>query len=745
MTVSRRLVEFKIPPACRRVVCIVLMCVATTALLAACDDEPIPTATTQPANTLTPVATSTPTSSATLTPTPTAMAIATPTPEPAATPTPEPAATPTQEPAATPTQEPAATPTPEPAATPTPEPAATPEPLTSPQIFDKVSPSIAFIETVTGTGSGVLIDGGYVVTNAHVVWPFDTVRVVFPDGSEFHGVPVKGWDLLADLAVLGPIDTPIDTLALVDGESLPIGTDTFLIGYPGEVEEFPQPTIARGLLSRIREWESIGTTYLQTDAPVIGGQSGGAVVSNMGEVIGISGLAFTEGNFGVAASSADILPKVRQIITGEDPSGLGDRRVPLEGGDLSHEVVLPSFWAQRAYVVNEPSGTVIDFEFAGDNDGALTAYDSFGTELLNLDDGSTGAEVGSFVTEYDGPRFLIARQLSETPDDFTLTGNRRLIPLHDPDDGRQIQVGQSIRGNIDFPGDIDYLFVHLKEGETIEILARSALVDTFLTIDYLGAVDEQIIIDDDSGGGLFGLDSMIVYRAPHLGSYFVVVETVIDHAPGGYVITIDAAGPDAATTSMTRASLFGEPDATSTIGPPSDFRLAELRSAFTGLPASFEEVEPAELELSIEALGLEYYFSDLAVFLNADPFEGIMAASGHIGEPERKALDQEMSSDAILDDLVQGFLSTGSAGQEGYELHESGLLDSSTVGANSFGGYLEFTTEGTPLRVELIMFRRGNLVAVVYFLSLPGTQPSVSVQEAARMLDAKMSDIILER
>ena len=745
MTVSRRLVEFKIPPACRRVVCIVLMCVATTALLAACDDEPIPTATTQPANTLTPVATSTPTSSATLTPTPTAMAIATPTPEPAATPTPEPAATPTPEPAATPTQEPAATPTPEPAATPTPEPAATPEPLTSPQIFDKVSPSIAFIETVTGTGSGVLIDGGYVVTNAHVVWPFDTVRVVFPDGSEFHGVPVKGWDLLADLAVLGPIDTPIDTLALVDGESLPIGTDTFLIGYPGEVEEFPQPTIARGLLSRIREWESIGTTYLQTDAPVIGGQSGGAVVSNMGEVIGISGLAFTEGNFGVAASSADILPKVRQIITGEDPSGLGDRRVPLEGGDLSHEVVLPSFWAQRAYVVNEPSGTVIDFEFAGDNDGALTAYDSFGTELLNLDDGSTGAEVGSFVTEYDGPRFLIARQLSETPDDFTLTGNRRLIPLHDPDDGRQIQVGQSIRGNIDFPGDIDYLFVHLKEGETIEILARSALVDTFLTIDYLGAVDEQIIIDDDSGGGLFGLDSMIVYRAPHLGSYFVVVETVIDHAPGGYVITIDAAGPDAATTSMTRASLFGEPDATSTIGPPSDFRLAELRSAFTGLPASFEEVEPAELELSIEALGLEYYFSDLAVFLNADPFEGIMAASGHIGEPERKALDQEMSSDAILDDLVQGFLSTGSAGQEGYELHESGLLDSSTVGANSFGGYLEFTTEGTPLRVELIMFRRGNLVAVVYFLSLPGTQPSVSVQEAARMLDAKMSDIILER
>ena len=56
----------------------------------------------------------------------------------------------------------------------------------------------------TGIGSGVLIEGGYVVTNAHVVWPYNTTRVVFPDGSEFDGVQVKGSDLLPDWAVLGP-------------------------------------------------------------------------------------------------------------------------------------------------------------------------------------------------------------------------------------------------------------------------------------------------------------------------------------------------------------------------------------------------------------------------------------------------------------------------------------------------------------------------------------------------------------
>lgn len=39
------------------------------------------------------------------------------------------------------------------------------------------------------------------VTNAHVVWPFETVRVTFPDGSEHLDVPVIGWDLMADLAI----------------------------------------------------------------------------------------------------------------------------------------------------------------------------------------------------------------------------------------------------------------------------------------------------------------------------------------------------------------------------------------------------------------------------------------------------------------------------------------------------------------------------------------------------------------
>ncbi len=65
------------------------------------------------------------------------------------------------------------------------------------------------------------------------------------------------------------------------------------------------------------------------------------------------------------------------------------------------------------------------------------------------------------------------------------------------------------------------------------------------------------------------------------------------------------------------------------------------------------------------------------------------------------------------------------------------------VGDNSFGAYLDIGGEAGPLRVELIKFRRGNLFGSVY--SFAGIEPLVSVEELARMLDAKMQEVISAR
>lgn len=419
-----------------------------------------------------------------------------------------------------------------------PIPTAVAETLTRPQVFDKVSPAIAFIQTEIGSGSGVLIEGGYVVTNAHVVWPFDAARVVFPDGTEFGRVPVKGWDLLTDLAVLGPIDAPTQAATLLDGESIPTGSEMYLIGYPGEVEAYPRPAFVPGSLSRLREWKPAGITYFQVDALIIGGQSGGALVSAAGEVIGISGFKFME-EFALAASSADILPRIRQIIAGEDPSGLGERRLPLQGGVRRHELTLQSYG--DAYILNEPAGTAIEVELSGADEGGFRIFDAMGLELTDEKTDSF-----SFVTKRSGPHFLVVSESGSGR--FALIANRPFTRFDDPERDKQIPVGHSLHGNIDYPADIDIFFLRLEKDETVEIVARSALADTYLAI--RDPIAEEWASDYDSGGGLFGEDARVIFQAPQTGEYDLVVADVSLSAPGGYVISVKRAEETDALTPL---------------------------------------------------------------------------------------------------------------------------------------------------------------------------------------------------
>ena len=363
---------------------------------------------------------------------------------------------------------------------------------------------------------------------------------------------------MADLAVLGPIDVQVPTLELVEGEGLAVGTEAFLIGYPGEVEAFPQPAITRGLISRYREWESIGITYFQTDATIAGGQSGGVLVSGEGEVIGVSGLMFSEADFGLIASSADVMPRIRDLISGRDPSGLGERRIPTARAELHESVSLRHDWDQRAFMIDEPVGTVIEVKVTSFLNSAFAIYDSLGIEVLFVDEHETAPESGSFTVEYSEPYFLVVWQSSQAVGRHTIDLSHNLIPLTDPDDGLTLEVGQQIVGNIDFPGDVDRFSLTLEYGETVEVVARSGLADPFLLIDFPDAGSVEIIFDDDSGGGLFGLDSKIVYQAPFAGIFSVIIFDPDYLAPGGYVISVEAADQDATLTSTTYDSLFDE-------------------------------------------------------------------------------------------------------------------------------------------------------------------------------------------
>ena len=507
--------------------------------------EPTATASIPPSPSAVPTNTAEPTATATVPPSP--SAVPTNTAEPTATPTvpPSPSAVPTNtaEPTATPTVPPSPSPVPTNTAEPTATAAVPPATLgdKSPaEVYALVAPSVPFIETAAGTGSGILIEGGYVVTNYHVVWPYESVWVVFPDGTELANVPVVGWDPMADLAVLGPVNVAAQALTLSDGEGTALGSELLLVGYPAEVDLFPSPTITRGILSRFREWERLGMTYFQTDAAIAGGQSGGALVNARGEVIGISTFSFSEAGFGLAASSVDIMPIVAKLTRGELTSGLGDRRIPVGRGSFEVDVELRNYWDTRSFVFDATAGTILEVAIEGQGDGWLHVSDAFGP-ILEVNDAYTGVEYGTAEVLTNGTHFLQVELASGESSSFELSSSVRLRPLNDPDDGRIIRIGETVVGSLDHLKDWDWDSIRLNESETVRISADSFNVDTLIYVDFPKSRDDQVVSDDDSGGGLFGTNSELVYRAPHTGEYFVAVTDATENAIGGYYLSVDAA------------------------------------------------------------------------------------------------------------------------------------------------------------------------------------------------------------
>lgn len=438
----------------------------------------------------------------------------------------------------------APTPAPPPTVAPSPTPPPTAVVVDPRAIYRAVSPSVAYVETPLSQGSGVIVEGGYVVTNAHVVWPFGTVRVAFSDGSEFVDAPVVGWDLLTDLAIVGPLETSLPALEMADGESLEVGDDLFLIGYPGEEERFPQPALTRGILSRTREWERPSVTYFQADTLIAGGQSGGVLVDGMGQVIGISGFTFTEAGFGLVASAADLLPRVRGLVAGEDVSGLGDRIPPTSGSGVTEtSYTLDSFWDSQIYVLNPSIDAFFEVEIEGDNDGAITIYDLFGDTLASADEDFTGLERAEGTADLEGPFFVHLEQFDESSGEFVLRSSEPLYPWVDPDDEGFLAVGETRLGNIDYPGDLDFFILTLGAGETVLIEIDSVAIDPLLSIDFTGASEGDFVTDDDGGGGLFGLNSELRYVAPESGDYFIIVQDALGSDVGGYYLSVTADEP----------------------------------------------------------------------------------------------------------------------------------------------------------------------------------------------------------
>ena len=406
-------------------------------------------------------------------------------------------------------------------------------------VFEAASPALAYIETGVGTGSGILVDGGLVLTAAHVVWPERDVRVVFPNGTERRRARVVAADPISDIAV-------VDVSAVAglpaparigDPSRLEPGSPVFLIGYPGETDEVPQPTISQGIVSRLREWAPVDWSFLQTDATTIGGQSGGAVVSAGGEVVGLTNFLLG-GEFGLSAAIDDVQERVDRLLAGEDVGGIGDR-LPPEGGEVTEAtVVLDHFYDSVAYVVDTSIFRDVVVSVRSEAEVALTAIAADAFIEASSADGEAFQEI-SFQVTLDAPHFIEVRSLAISAQEVTVRSSTLMTPWIDEDDGQQLAPGDTVAGSIDYPGESDWFTIQLIKGQAVTIEVDSVAFDPSLTIDTADNFAEAKAFDADRGGGLFGWNPRVTFTADETGEFLVVVEDIDLTGPGAYFVTVE--------------------------------------------------------------------------------------------------------------------------------------------------------------------------------------------------------------
>ena len=172
-----------------------------------------------------------------------------------------------------------------------------------------------------GSGSGIIFqDDGYIVTNQHVIDGASEISVILNTGDEFTAKLV-GQDTKTDLAVLkiDPGSTKLTAATLGDSTTVQVGETAVAIGNPMG-QEF-SGSVTSGIISAVNRTMNIDNrTYnlLQTDAAINSGNSGGALINQYGEVIGINSVKLSttgvEG-MGFAIPINDVMTVAEQIRT----------------------------------------------------------------------------------------------------------------------------------------------------------------------------------------------------------------------------------------------------------------------------------------------------------------------------------------------------------------------------------------------------------------------------------------------
>ena len=207
-----------------------------------------------------------------------------------------------------------------------------------------------------GAGSGVIISSdGYIVTNNHVIDKADELTVTLNDRRQFTATLV-GTDPTTDIALLKIDAKDLPTIPIGQSDALKIGEWVLAVGNPFNLTS----TVTAGIVSAKARSISVGSSklgiesFIQTDAAVNPGNSGGALVNTAGELVGINTAIYSQtGNY---AGYSFAVPSsiVSKVVTDLKQYGTVQRALlGIIGGDVNADVV-----EQKDLKVNE--GVYVD-------------------------------------------------------------------------------------------------------------------------------------------------------------------------------------------------------------------------------------------------------------------------------------------------------------------------------------------------------------------------------------------------
>lgn len=323
-----------------------------------------------------------------------------------------------------------------------------------------------------GLGSGVIItEDGYILTNSHVVADADDIKVRLPALQKEFTAELIGSDEQTDVALIKIDGNRLPIATLADSSNLRVGDVVLAIGTPFDLEQ----SVSMGIVSALgrTESEALGgrsgfyANFIQTDAPINPGSSGGALIDAKGRLVGINtaiqSSGMVQGNIGIgfAIPSNMSLNIIERLLEGGGEVKRGYLGVLLRrmdadsaealgredySGALVAEVVPASPAAKAGFKVYD-----IIIEFEGDK-----VIDS---ERLKFDIGNADAmNKVKFLVDREGELIEIIATLGDRAKGLAQVARSRPAPTRaqksQPNEPRELLEGLKIRNIEDAERDV---------------------------------------------------------------------------------------------------------------------------------------------------------------------------------------------------------------------------------------------------------------------------------------------------